>query len=124
MGEAFLSAKKNRFDHGKDEAVKKDFKTENLFSRLPDIRTAEYRCALTSSEHRPEIGDRVVVASLDSTKVQVLLQNVIIGYVLAADAAKLKRSLTESSVRMLAASVRSIGILTPTFKIAVELPAE
>ncbi len=124
MGEAFLSAKKDRFDHGKDEAVKKDFKTENLLSLLPDMLTAEYRCVLNSAEHKPDVGDRVVVASLDSTKVEVLLQNVIIGHVQVADAAKLRRSLTQSSVRMLAATVRSIGKLTPTFTIAVEMPPE
>jgi hypothetical protein len=124
MGEAFLSAKKERFDHGKDEAVKKEFKTENLLSLLPDVQTAEYRCALTSAEYKPEVGDRVIVTSLDANKVDVLLQNVIIGHVLAADAAKLIRVLSQSNIRMLAATVRSVGKLTPTFTISVEMAAE
>jgi len=124
MGEAFLSAKKERFDHDRDNAVRKEFKAGNLLSLLPDILTDEYRCRLTSPEYKPTVGDRVVVASLNSARVEVLHRNVIIGHVLTHDAAKLRQLLTTSTFMMLAAEVRSIGKLTPTFVIAVEIPVE
>jgi hypothetical protein len=120
MGEDFLIAKKERFDHQRDQAVEQKFKAENLFSSLPDVRTIVFRCALTSRDHSPEPGDHVVVASLEEGTLQVLYENTVMGKVLQSDGEKLRTLLTQSGVQMLAATVHNVARLTPHFTIAID----
>lgn len=121
MGEAFISAKKEKFEHQRDIAVENDFTSENLFSRMPDVSTTEYRCVLTSGDYKPDIGDAVLVASIEAGKVNLLFRNVLVGYVQKGDAEKLQTILAKSSAKMLVASVVSVGKLSRSFNIILNI---
>jgi hypothetical protein len=120
MGEEFISKKKERFDHGRDEAVQRDFMEENLLSRLPDVSTTVYRCTLTAANCTPQVGDLVGLAELGDGKMCVLDRNVVIGHVQPGDARKLRTALQGSSVKMLVAKVHSVGALSRNFTVTLE----
>ena len=124
MGEAFISKKKERFEHCRDAAVDEDFKKENLLSLLPDVSITVYRCILTSSDYTPEVGDVVALAELTAGKISVLERNVEIGYVQPEDAKMLLTALGQSSVRMLVGEVHSVGKLSRTFTVTVSIGGE
>lgn len=123
MGEAFLAAKKERFNHQRDKAVEDQLKGENLFSALPDIHTALYRCALKDdTNYQPEVGDGVVVSVLERQFARVSHKNEIIGHVIAPDARKLIESLSRTNLLMLASTVHTVSELTRTFTISIDPP--
>ena len=121
MGEAFISMKKEQFEHRRDAAVEKHFKEENLLSRLPDVSFTVYRCALTSADRVPNVGDTIALAELTAGEISVLDRNVVIGYVQSADAQKLLPALRQSGVSMLVGNVHSVGKLSRSFTITISV---
>src|ERR1044072_408564 len=116
MGEAFISKKRERFQHQNDAAKERDLETEDLFSVLPDVSSTVYRCVLTS-DVAPEPSDSVAVAELESGILSVLLRNTVIGHVKSADAKQLKTFLASSHHKMLVGIVDSVRLLSRSFTI-------
>src|SRR6187397_3223106 len=108
MGEAFISSKKERFQHQRDKSFEEQLGTEDLLSRLPDVITALYRCVLTAKDCSVKESERVLVADLGETHLTVLWKNQVIGYVQSPDGNKLRACLAGSARRMLVGVVHSL----------------
>lgn len=117
MGEAFISQKKEQFQHRRDKSVQNDFKEPNLRSLFPDISITLYRCVAHDATKMPDVGDPIALAEFTPHTLSVLKQNIIIGSVVPEDANKLLKGLAHRSVRMLTGLVHSVGNLDLTFKI-------
>jgi hypothetical protein len=120
MGEDFLSAKREKFNHESDEAVKDQFKSENLLSKLPESLNVEIRCIRTSNIIEITPGETVALAALDDSGVSVFIRNEVIGKVKSEDAQKLRTLFETTVIKMFVATIISVGKMTPTFSVVIQ----
>ena len=118
MGEAFISAKRERFAQRRDAARRNELDAADLMSLLPDASTTVYRCDM-SSDVQPQPSDLVAVAELDVGRVSVLLKNTVVGVVKSADAKRLSLVLSNSPHKMLVAIVATVRARSRTFTIRI-----
>lgn len=119
MGEAFISKKRERFQHQNDAAKTQELESENLFSLLPDLSTTVYRCDM-DGETLPVATDIIAVAALDAGRLSVLLRNVVIGHVKPQDAKLLTTILEKSHHKMLVGVVDCVRRRSRTFTIRID----
>jgi hypothetical protein len=119
MGEAFLAAKQERFQHLRDSAVEAEFKSEDLLSRIADASTICYRCRRSDSTYLPIIGDAALIVANESGDLLVVHQNSVVGMMLVDDAHKLKEKLSGSPICMLLAVVTEWTELTEIFHLGL-----
>jgi hypothetical protein len=121
MGEAFISSKKERFQHQRDKQFEEQLATEDLLSGLPDVTTTLYRCVLTAKSSSVRENDRVLIADLGEQHLTVLWKNQVIGYVDGHDGNKLRAFLAGSARKMLVGVVHSMPKVGNTFTVALEI---
>jgi len=121
MGEAFISSKKERFEHQRDKQYEEQLGTEDLLSQLPDVTTTLYRCVLTAHDSSVQVGDRVLIVDLGEQHLTVLWRNQVIGYVQPHDGDKLRTILANSARKMLVAVVHSLPKIGNTFTVTIEI---
>lgn len=121
MGEAFISSKKEHFEHQRDKQFEEQLGTEDLLSRLPDVTTTVYRCVLTARDSSVQVADRVLIVDLGEPQLTVLWKNQVIGYVQSHDGDKLRTLLADSVRTMFVAVVHSLPKIGNTFTVTLEI---
>ena len=122
MGEAFISSKKERFEHQRDAAYEEQLNSENLFSGVPDVVTTVYRCVQTADNVPLEAGDRVLIADLREKNLVVLYNNSVVGCVEPRDGSKLRAVLGDSPRKMLVAVIHSAPTFNRVFTVSIDVP--
>ncbi len=120
MGEAFISNKKERFEHQRDKEFEKQLGTPDLMSRMTEVTTTVYKCVLNSKDTPVQHGDGVLVVDLGESHVSVLWRNQVVGYVQAHDGQKIRAIFSGSPQKMLAGQVHSVSTIGKTFSITLD----
>jgi len=119
MGIAFIAAKGKQFQHRSDRAFDEEFASGNLFSRLPDTITSEYRCAPFGGK-MPEIGTQLVIY-LAKEDIKAFHLNKPVGVVMSPDCEQLSQIMKETNVNLLPAEVVEIQALSNVFLVRLGL---
>src|SRR5947209_4276016 len=121
MGEAFISKKKESFEHQRDEEFEKQLESPDLLSRMPEVTKTLYKCVLNASgDSSVQKGDRVLIVDLGKPQVTVLWKNQTIGYVLPHDGEKIRAFMAEAARKMLVGLVHSLPKLGKIFTVTIE----
>lgn len=120
MGVAFISAKRAGFEHRRDSAKEAELNDPNLFSALPEAKTALFRCELTQTDLLLQLGQMVLVSSTGDGRLSVLLTNRIVGRVLPQEAVRLQPTLNRCPAQMIPARVVKVPKLGRRFSIQIE----
>jgi hypothetical protein len=120
MGEAFISAKCERFNHQTDAAVEKELKSPDVLTRLPTITMVIYRCIRTANVVIAK-GERLLIAEMQKAHLSVLRNNEEIGYVENADSQTLRKLFSETPHKMVVATVEDPPQVSSLFTVTVTL---
>jgi hypothetical protein len=117
MGLAFISAKREQFEHKRESAKEAELCGPNLFSSRPDTLTRHYRCVLTDRSISLFRGEELVLAQQGDGEIRVFRQNRAIGHVESASAKKILPILNAALELMLVAQVVTVPRLGEKFLI-------
>lgn len=120
MGLAFISSKRDGFEHRRDAAKETELCCPNLLSALPEEQIELFRCETTQDNVRLHLGEKVLVTPSEGGEVVVLQVNRVIGRLLPAAAKKLRPILAQYPGQMLPAAVAKTPKLGSRFSIQIE----
>lgn len=120
MGLAFISSKRDGFEHRRDAAKEAELCSPNLLSALPEDQVELFRCETTRDGVHLRLGEQVLVTANDEGGIVVLQVNRVIGRLLPAGEKKLRTILAQYPGQMLPAAVAKVPKLGNRFSIQVE----